>query len=301
MYELEPLSNCRQFSLHGNEVLKGGTEVGKWHPEQSRIEWRWDRLGVNAALVAMAEREAQRWDSWAYDERGELSRRSGSDSKRFTVAGWLERYPNIKAACHEAGISLNFRDHTMLDIGGSGKDMVYWLKDKPKRIDQVEVSPESQRICHKRVNDVSEGSNEIPIYYHTIPAEQLPFDEGVFDFVFSRSTLHHCERPKVFQEIIRVMKPGGALLFVEPHLSRPIHLLMRLKRVILKQDRGSDNPLQPQEIEKLKKALSFPGIERATYYNRSLLSHLAIGKNREDWGRAYRPLAMQVCFLAKKS
>lgn len=45
-------------------------------------------------------------------------------------------------------------------------------------------------------------------------AHALPFPDHAFELVFSSLTLQWCENPgRVFQEIFRVLKPGGALLF----------------------------------------------------------------------------------------
>ncbi|MGN5162758.1 malonyl-ACP O-methyltransferase BioC [Aeromonas dhakensis] len=45
-------------------------------------------------------------------------------------------------------------------------------------------------------------------------AEQLPFADETFDWVFSSLALQWCERPaQAFAELHRVLKPGGRLLF----------------------------------------------------------------------------------------
>jgi malonyl-CoA O-methyltransferase len=45
-------------------------------------------------------------------------------------------------------------------------------------------------------------------------AHELPFTDRSFELVFSSLTLQWCENPlRVFQEIFRVLKPGGALVF----------------------------------------------------------------------------------------
>jgi malonyl-CoA O-methyltransferase len=45
-------------------------------------------------------------------------------------------------------------------------------------------------------------------------AHELPFADHSFELVFSSLTLQWCEQPmRVFQEIFRVLKPGGALVF----------------------------------------------------------------------------------------
>lgn len=45
-------------------------------------------------------------------------------------------------------------------------------------------------------------------------SKRLPFDGGIFDAVFSNDVICHIpERPSLFHEISRILKPGGKLLF----------------------------------------------------------------------------------------
>ncbi len=46
-------------------------------------------------------------------------------------------------------------------------------------------------------------------------AEQLPFEDGFFDLVFSVDVIHHvADRPASFREACRVLKPGGKICTV---------------------------------------------------------------------------------------
>jgi len=59
-------------------------------------------------------------------------------------------------------------------------------------------------------------------------AENLPFQESVFDFVTMGYALRHVsDLPHTFQEYFRVLKPGGSLLILEisrPHSAFQFHL-----------------------------------------------------------------------------
>lgn len=49
-------------------------------------------------------------------------------------------------------------------------------------------------------------------------AEDLPFEDSIFDLVYSTNVLEHVQSPKkVLSESIRVLKPGGYLQFVVPN------------------------------------------------------------------------------------
>lgn len=61
-------------------------------------------------------------------------------------------------------------------------------------------------------------------------SEILPFPDGVFDLVLSRSTLQYTVIPDALAEFQRVLKPGGALILVENMAHNPFLLLFRAFR-----------------------------------------------------------------------
>jgi len=53
-------------------------------------------------------------------------------------------------------------------------------------------------------------------------AERLPFADGSFDLVSANMVLEHLREPaRVFQEVARVLAPGGAFVFVTPNRWHP--------------------------------------------------------------------------------
>ena len=62
-------------------------------------------------------------------------------------------------------------------------------------------------------------------------ARALPFRDGTFDRVFSVETLEHVfrpDRPAVYAELRRVLKPGGRLALSTPNPASPIEAVKRL-------------------------------------------------------------------------
>ena len=53
-----------------------------------------------------------------------------------------------------------------------------------------------------------------------VDAERLPFNKNEFDYVISVDVLHHTNSPLVvLNECLRVLKPKGKLLIIEPYVS----------------------------------------------------------------------------------
>lgn len=59
-------------------------------------------------------------------------------------------------------------------------------------------------------------------HFEAMNAEALQYPAGTFDVVFGRGILHHLDLGRAYAEIARVLKPGGAAVFLEPLGHNPI-------------------------------------------------------------------------------
>jgi SAM-dependent methyltransferase len=61
-------------------------------------------------------------------------------------------------------------------------------------------------------------------------AQQLPFDNASFDLVVANAMLHHVPSPtRVIREMLRVRRPGGRIVIIEPNRLNPmtwVHLTL---------------------------------------------------------------------------
>ncbi len=64
--------------------------------------------------------------------------------------------------------------------------------------------------------------------FHCMDGHRTAFPDGAFDLVVGRAILHHMEFDAAVREIHRVLRPGGAAVFLEPLRDNPAFKLARL-------------------------------------------------------------------------
>ena len=94
----------------------------------------------------------------------------------------------------------------VLDLGSGPGNVAEMFAQAGAVVTGVDFSPQMVNTAQSRYPH---------IMFTEANAEQLPFDDGVFDAVVSNYVVHHLARPEiVFREISRVLKPGGRFAFV---------------------------------------------------------------------------------------
>jgi ubiquinone/menaquinone biosynthesis C-methylase UbiE len=94
--------------------------------------------------------------------------------------------------------------------GGTGANLPYYGA-AVESLTVTEPEPPMLRRLHARAREQAPGVTML-----RAPAEDLPFEDGVFDVVVS--TLVLCgvnDQPRALRQLRRVLRPGGKLLFIE--------------------------------------------------------------------------------------
>jgi SAM-dependent methyltransferase len=118
-----------------------------------------------------------------------------------TFAGLTrEAIPLLLEAAHIQSAS------QVLEIGSGPGHVAQALTEVGARVTGVDFSAQMVAVAQRHYPG---------ILFQEANAEQLPFAANTFDAVVSNFVVHHLARPTmVFQEVCRVLKPGGRFAFV---------------------------------------------------------------------------------------
>jgi sarcosine/dimethylglycine N-methyltransferase len=103
----------------------------------------------------------------------------------------------------------------VLDIGaGYGGSGRYLAREKHYEVSCLNLS-EVQNERNRRLTEEANLSGAVQVVYGNF--ESLPFGEKSFDVVWAQDAiLHSGNRKKVFEEVHRVLRPGGEFIFTDP-------------------------------------------------------------------------------------
>jgi len=136
--------------------------------------------------------------------------------RRMRNKGWMETGKIVKSG---------IRHGLVLEIGpGPGYLGLEWLKETGgTNLKAVEISPAMIAIAER---NTKEYGLEDRIEYISGDAQELPFDNNMFNGVFTNGSLHEWAQPaKIFNEVYRVLKPGG--IYYISDLRRDMNLLVQ--------------------------------------------------------------------------
>ncbi|WP_442814827.1 glycine/sarcosine N-methyltransferase [Streptomyces sp. NBC_01775] len=113
-----------------------------------------------------------------------------------------------------SGLGLG-KESTVLDLGsGFGGSARYLAETFGCRVQALNLSEvENQR--HKELNSIRDLTDRIEVVDGSF--ESIPFPDSSVDVVWSQDAfLHSGDRLRVLEEVRRVLKPGGSLVFTDP-------------------------------------------------------------------------------------
>jgi len=157
----------------------------------------------------------------------------------------------------------DLRGKRLLDIGaGLGESSVYFAL-RGAQVTMTDISPgmvQTGRELARKFGVKMEGV--------VSGAEALDVPDESYDFVYVANTIHHVQdRAALFQEIHRVLKPGGYFFSYDPIAYNPaINAYRRMATEVRTED---ESPLTLADLKLAKKY--FPGVRHREFWISSLL------------------------------
>lgn len=154
-----------------------------------------------------------------------------SDTQHSFVAGhYAPRAASyVSSAVHSSGADLDqveafvsgCGEARVLDLGCGGGHVSYRAAPHVREIVACDLTPDMLAQVERTAAD--RGLTNITLQQSA--AENLPFDDGAFDIVLCRFTVHHWLQAEAgIREARRVLKPDGRALFID--VAAPAHPLL---------------------------------------------------------------------------
>ena len=111
--------------------------------------------------------------------------------------------------------------------------------------------------------------------FRLMDAEALTFDDDSFDIVCGTSVIHHLDLERAYSEMARVLRPGGAAIFLEPMGHNPVINAFRRRTPNLRTE--DEHPLVEADFELARRWF---GEVEGRYFHLSSLAAIPLLRTR---------------------
>lgn len=112
-------------------------------------------------------------------------------------------------------VRFEIKDKVVLELGArDGLDFMFY-KERAKELHAVEPDKSLHELAQKKTGDANILLSEL---------HELPYEGGKFDVVVSKYTIPQSSQlPLIYNEVARVLKPGGHFIFLATHPFRQFY------------------------------------------------------------------------------
>ncbi len=137
-----------------------------------------------------------------------------------------------------------------------------WIEDFNIHPDALECINISEKELEKGIKSAT--TSRVKPHFSLMDANDLQFEDNSFDLVYGNAILHHLDLLRALDEIKRVLRPHGKMIFTEPMDNNPVGKVVRALTPHARTD--DEQPLRWKEMAEIKKRFE------TTFYYEQLLS-----------------------------
>lgn len=155
---------------------------------------------------------------------------------RYMLNWALQRLPELNHA-------------RVLDIGvGEGQSSALMAR-AGAQVTGIDVSSEAL----ERARELARRSGVTPEFIR-MAGEELHFPDGSFDAILCMSAYHHMDLERATREFVRVLRPGGRVVMIEPLATNPPAWCYRhVGRLFAREATSEETPLKVGDLGLLRK------------------------------------------------